>query len=48
VGRSFKFQKRRQLFIATNYNPLSIVAVCVSNPDCFGIAVAAGGPRFPL
>jgi hypothetical protein len=30
----FEFQKRSQLFIRTHNETLSVVAVCVSNPDC--------------
>jgi hypothetical protein len=33
VRDSLKFKKRRQLFIAMNDKPLSVVAVRVSNPD---------------
>jgi hypothetical protein len=29
----FKFNKRRHLFIRTHNETLSIVAMCVSNPD---------------
>ena len=31
--RRFKFQKRRQLFICMHNETLSVVAVCVCNPD---------------
>jgi hypothetical protein len=33
LNRRFQFQKRRQLFIRTHNETLS-VAMCVSNPDC--------------
>jgi hypothetical protein len=38
-NRRFQFHKRGQLFIGTHDEPLSVVAVCVSNPDrlCFMI-----------
>jgi hypothetical protein len=29
----FEFKKRRQLFIRTHNEPLSVVAVCINNPD---------------
>src|SRR5882724_445806 len=32
-NRRFKFKKRRQFFIRTHNETLSVVAVCVSNPD---------------
>ena len=31
--RRFKFQKRRQLFICMHNETLSVVAVCICNPD---------------
>jgi hypothetical protein len=31
VDRSFELQKRRQLFIRTHNETLSVVAMCVSN-----------------
>jgi hypothetical protein len=42
---SLKFEKLSQFFVGGDDESLSVVAVCVSNPD-YGIAVAAGGPRF--
>jgi hypothetical protein len=33
-NRCFKFHKRRQLFIRAPNETLSVVAVCVCNPDC--------------
>jgi hypothetical protein len=33
VSRSDSFQKRSQLFIGMHNEPLSIVAMCVNNPD---------------
>jgi hypothetical protein len=33
ANRRFKFQKRRQLFIGTHNEPLSVVSMRVSNPD---------------
>jgi len=33
VNRRFKFQKRSQLFIRVHHERLSVVAVCLSNPD---------------
>jgi hypothetical protein len=33
ANRRFKFQKRRQLFIRMNNETLSVVAMCISNPD---------------
>ncbi len=32
-NRLFKFKKRGQLFIGVHNKTLSVVAVCVSNPD---------------
>jgi hypothetical protein len=36
---SFEFEKRGQLFISTDNETISVVALCVRNPDCspFGI-----------
>ena len=34
AGHSFKFQKRSQLFIGVHDKTLSVVAMCVDNPDC--------------
>jgi hypothetical protein len=36
---SFKFQKRRQLFIRSHNETLSVVAVCVCNPDCSPVGI---------
>jgi hypothetical protein len=33
AGDSFKLKKRRQLFIGVHNEPLSVVAMCVSNED---------------
>jgi len=33
TNRPFQFQKRSPLFIGVHNEPLSIVAVCVNNPD---------------
>jgi hypothetical protein len=33
ASRQFEFQKRSQYFIRTHDEALSVVAVCVSNPD---------------
>jgi hypothetical protein len=33
VNCRFQFQERRQLFIGMHNEPLSVVAVCVSNRD---------------
>jgi hypothetical protein len=33
IARRFKFQKRSQLFIGVHNETLSIVAMCVCNPD---------------
>jgi hypothetical protein len=33
VNRRFQFQKSRQPFICTHNETLSVVAVCVNNPD---------------
>jgi hypothetical protein len=34
ANHRFQFQKRRQLFIRTGNETLSVVAMCVNNPDC--------------
>ncbi len=31
----FKFHKRRQLFIRSHNETLSVATMCVCNPDCF-------------
>jgi hypothetical protein len=33
IARRFKFQKRSQLFIGVHNETLSIIAMCVCNPD---------------
>jgi len=33
TNRLFQFQKRSPLFIGVNNKPLSIVAMCVNNPN---------------
>jgi hypothetical protein len=33
VNRLFEFHKRRQLFIRAHNEPLSVAAMCVSNPN---------------
>jgi hypothetical protein len=33
AGRRFKFHERGQLFIGSHNETLSVVAMCVSNPD---------------
>ena len=34
VDRGFQFNERSQLFIRTHHEALSVVAMCVCNPDC--------------
>src|SRR5262249_21131979 len=34
ANRCFEFDKRRQLFIRSHNETLSVVAVCVNNPHC--------------
>src|SRR5262249_4698123 len=34
TNRRFEFHKRRQYFIGAHNEPLSIVAMCINNPDC--------------
>jgi hypothetical protein len=34
TNRGFEFQKHDQLFIRSHNETLSIVAVCIRNPDC--------------
>jgi hypothetical protein len=47
VNRRFEFQKRRQLFIRVHNETLSIVAMCVCNPDRSHDGVNfRGAPRF--
>src|SRR5439155_12293660 len=38
-NRRFQLQKCSQLFIGTHNETLSVVAVCVSNPDCSPIEI---------
>jgi hypothetical protein len=33
ADRRFQFQKRRQLLIRTHNETLSVIAMCISNPD---------------
>jgi hypothetical protein len=47
AGRSFKFQKRSQLFAGVHNETLCAVAMCVCNPD-YRISVAAGVDRGSL
>src|SRR5215831_10095529 len=37
----FQFQKLSQFFIGVHREPLTVVSMCVSNPDCSGLH----GPR---
>jgi hypothetical protein len=39
VRDQIKYQKRSQIFVRMNKVPLSIIAVCVSNPDCSPFAI---------
>jgi len=39
ANRCFEFDKRRQLLIGTHDEPLSVVPMRVSNPDCSAFAV---------
>jgi hypothetical protein len=34
TDRRFQFHKRSQSFIRSHNEPLSVAAMCVSNPDC--------------
>jgi hypothetical protein len=34
ANRRFEFHKRRQLFICSHNETLSVAAMCVNNPDC--------------
>jgi hypothetical protein len=40
--RRFKFQKRRQLFIRSQNETLSVAAMCVNNPDCWSLRKCRG------
>ena len=48
----FEFRKRSQLFIRTHNETLSVVAMCVCNPDCSPVAInrrdAAPTPIAPV
>jgi hypothetical protein len=37
--RRFKFEKRRQLLIRTHNETLSVIAMCVCNPDCSPVGI---------
>jgi hypothetical protein len=39
ADRGFEFQKRSQLFIGVHNETLSVVAVCINNPDRSTFAV---------
>jgi hypothetical protein len=39
ADRRFKFQKRSQLFIRTHNETLSVVVMCVCNPDCSSLRI---------
>jgi len=39
ANREFQFQKRSQLFIRVHNEPLSVVAMCVSNPDRLPVGI---------
>jgi hypothetical protein len=39
TNRPFQFQKRSQLFIGVHNEPLSIVAMCINNPDCVPLGI---------
>jgi hypothetical protein len=36
---AFKFNKRRQLFIGTHNETLSVAAMCVGNEDCSPVGI---------
>jgi len=38
-NRRFKLDKRSQYFISAHDETLSVVAVCVSNPDCSPLTI---------
>jgi hypothetical protein len=38
-NRRFKFQKRGQLFSRPHNETLSVVAMCVRNPDCLPVGI---------
>ena len=38
-NRRFQFQKRRQLFIRSHNETLSVVAMCVRNPDRLPVVI---------
>jgi len=39
TGHQLEFQKRRQLFVCAHNVTLTIVAVCVGNPDCSALGI---------
>jgi hypothetical protein len=39
ISHGFEFQKRRQFFIRSCNETLSIVAMCVNNPDCSSVEI---------
>jgi hypothetical protein len=39
ANRRFKFQKRSQLFIGVHNETLSVIAMCVCNPDCSPVGI---------
>jgi hypothetical protein len=39
VRDPLKFKKRRKLFVATNDETVSVIAVRVSNPDCAPVRI---------
>ena len=38
----FQFKKRRQLFVRTHNEKLSVAAMCVCNPDCSPLGIMDG------
>ena len=38
----FQFQKRSQLFIGTHNETLSVIPVCIDNPDCSSAQIDDG------
>jgi hypothetical protein len=39
ASRRFQFEKRSQLFTRTRNETLSVVVVCVCNPDCLTVGI---------
>jgi hypothetical protein len=39
ANRRFKLKKRTQLFIRSHNETLSIITMCVCNPDCSAFAI---------